>query len=716
LTEKDRIAGLAAGGKKGPDAEAAARKKAQDVDRSRARTALGSAVPRIPSIAHPERREACARDPVLFCGTYFPNSTGLYPMSSDHVGMYRILEAAAIDGGQFVNAFPRGFGKSTSVENFCLWAVLNAIVRYVALLAAEKPLSTDSLDSIKRELLENDLLAEDYPEVVYPLRALEGTPQRCQRQTYEGVPTNSLWRKDVIVLPTIAGSAASGAIIKCKGITGSVLGLRHKDGEGNQIRPDLIVADDIETRESAEQPGQVRKRLNILIKSILGLGGHDKSLAVVVNGTILSNGSAIHQLLDPKLYPAWQGKRVKMLIKPADAQDEFWLGKYRETRHSFNPEDAEDRKRAIREANALYLESRDLADAGAVVSWEHCYSRKDELSAIQHAYNLLIDRGRDYFATECQNEPLVDENRSAAVTPADVREHVISAKAWIMPTGTTTLTAFVDVQKDLLYWLVSAWGPGLRGHVVGYGAYPEQGRNYFTLRDCGRTLVDAAGGASLESAIQQGLDAVCRMLLDREVGHEWDDATSRLSLLLIDANWQQSQNVVREFVRRSPWGTRVMPSNGRYVGVAGRTLTDRTPPPGERQGAHWRTNTLEKVRHLQWDTNTWKTMVAGRLKLPDGDPNRITIHGGKPHDLIEDHFSSQYPTRAISKERAADLWTQIPGRDDHLWDCLVGSAAGASFVGIEAVGATIMDRHRAQKVVTSEELAARAAELAAMMR
>jgi hypothetical protein len=35
---------------------------------------------------------------------------------------------------------------------------------------------------------------------------------------------------------------------------------------------------------------------------------------------------------------------------------------------------------------------------------------------------------------------------------------------------------------------------------------------------------------------------------------------------------------------------------------------------------------------------------------------------------------------------------------------------------VEAIGATIMDRHKARKVVTSDEIAARAAELAAMMR
>jgi hypothetical protein len=697
------------------------RKRDQDIERGRERTAKGAEIGEIPSIVNPARRAACAADPVLFATTYFPNSAGKYPMCKDHLDMYSITQTAIDEGGQFVNVFPRGAGKSTNVEVLCLWGATNAKARFPVLIAAEAGLATDSLDSMKRELVENDLLAEDYPEICYPFRALDGKSQRCRSQTHNGNLTHIGWRKDTIVFPTIEGSPASGAIIKTKGLTASLLGLRHKASDGTQVRPDLIICDDIETRESAAQPAQVKKRLNILVKSILGLGGHDKTLACVVNGTILAAGCATEQLLDAKLFPAWQGKRVKMLLAPADAQEDFWLGKYREVRHSFDPEDAADRKRALREADELYLANRDLADAGAKVFWEHCYNRTTEHSAIQHAYNLLIDRGPDYFATECQNEPLRDESKTSAVAVADVRSHVIAIDPWKMPTGTSTLTAFIDIQKDLLYWLVAAWGPGLRGHVVGYGAYPDQPRSYFKLREAGPTLTDAVAGASLETAIAKGLEVVCRNLLGREVSHDWDDATSKISLLLIDSNWQQSANVVREFVRRSPWGTRVMPSSGRYVGVAGRTLTDKAPAPGERQGANWRTSTIERVKHLQWDTNVWKTMTAGRLKLPATDANTITVHGGTPaqqrhHELLADHLASEYPTRALSKERACDLWSLTPGQDNHWWDGLVGSAVGASFVGIEAVGATIMDRHRARKVVSTEEIAARAAELAAMMR
>ncbi len=44
----------------------------------------------------------------------------------------------------------------------------------------------DMLESIKMELDGNDLLLEDFPEVVYPIQALDGIANRCNGQLYQG--------------------------------------------------------------------------------------------------------------------------------------------------------------------------------------------------------------------------------------------------------------------------------------------------------------------------------------------------------------------------------------------------------------------------------------------------------------------------------------------------------------------------------------------------
>ena len=70
----------------------------------------------------------------------------------------------------------------------------------------------DMLESIKMELDGNDLLLEDYPEVVYPIQSLDGIANRCNGQLYKGERTHIGWTAREIVLPTMPGSSASGAI------------------------------------------------------------------------------------------------------------------------------------------------------------------------------------------------------------------------------------------------------------------------------------------------------------------------------------------------------------------------------------------------------------------------------------------------------------------------------------------------------------------------
>src|SRR3972149_6337747 len=74
------------------------------------------------------------------------------------------------------------------------------------------------------ELLHNDLLADDWPEVCTPIRKMEGIANRCAGQTFQGQSTAMVWSKRKIVLPTIAGSTCSSAIVVCGGLLEAVRG------------------------------------------------------------------------------------------------------------------------------------------------------------------------------------------------------------------------------------------------------------------------------------------------------------------------------------------------------------------------------------------------------------------------------------------------------------------------------------------------------------
>ena len=688
--------------------EAIERRRRGTLERGRQTTAAGADIGEIPKVVDPDRKSRCRESLKSFLVEYFPYSTGMSPFSDDHERVIGRIQDCILRGGRFVNAVYRGFAKSTISENALLWAILYGHRKFGAIFAAEAGLADKAITSIKTELSDNDLLFEDFPEVCHAVRALEGKPQRCSSQTCAGARTHIQWKKDTLVLPAIAGSPAAGSIIVSKGLTGSILGLRHKSADGHQLRPDFVIVDDPQTRESAKSPVQCQARLEILKKSVMKLAGHTTSMACVVNATVIQPDDMVDQLLDSAKNSSWQGERIPMVRRFADRHDDLWLDQYATIRRTFAADLVGDQARAHKEGNEFYLAHREAMDAGCSVSWASCFDPESEHSAVQHAYNALIDDGEDVFASEFQQQPLKNEAGGTGIQPDEARGRAIEVPRWIVPRGLDTLTCFVDVQKELLYWAVVAWGHEFRGHVIGYGTYPDQGRAYFTLRDAKKTL-SRAHGQNVEAAIAAGLEHVAAAILDREFARESDDAVLRVNQLFIDANWAQTQGVVRDFARRSKYGPRILPTHGRFVGASGQTISDKAPDRGERVGSNWRTSTIQRQRHVLYDTNAWKTFVAARCKLPTADPHALTVHAGN-HEMLAEQMSSEVPVRVESKMRAVDEWRLIPGRDNHLFDCLIGSAVAASYAGISAVGVERPGKVE-RKTISREDMAARRAEL-----
>lgn len=111
----------------------------------------------------------------------------------------------------------------------------------------------------------------------------------------------------------------------------------------------------------------------------------------------------------------------------------------------------------------------------------------------------------------------------------------------------------------------------------------ERGATNFTLRDATRTLATAAKGTGLEGSIDAGLETLTGDLLNRRWRRE-DGTELRIDRCLIDANWGSSTDVVYQFCRQSPHAGVVLPSHGRFVGAASRSLSEYKRKPGERVG------------------------------------------------------------------------------------------------------------------------------------
>ena len=661
---------------------------AANAKRNRNASKAGREIGPIPPPKDTARRDACRTDFRLFCEIYLPESFGL-AWSDDHLKSIARIEAAVLRGELFAFAMPRGSGKTTLAESACVWCLVYGHRPFLVLIGADQTIACSMLDSIKSQIENNDLLLEDFPAACHPVRALERISQRAKGQTCDGQPTHIGWTADEITMPWIAGEPSAGACVRVCGITGRIRGMKHTRPDGTSIRPSLVLIDDPQTDESASSPAQVADREKVMSGAILGLAGPGQKIAGLCTITVIRTDDLADRLLDRARHPAWQGERT-MLVYEWPTRDDLW-GQYAELRREGQRSGA-----GTAAADEFYATRQAEMDAGSRVAWP-ARKNADELTAIQHAWNLRIDRGESAFMAEYQNQPTSDDLTSDKLDKRGLSLRCTNTPRGVVPADHTVLTGFVDVQERLLFWLLASWSPSFGGHIVSYGCWPDQRSSFFEAAHAKRTIAAEAKGQGFEGALRTALDAMAVEIMSREWKRE-DGIGLRVSQLLVDANWGRSTQVVRNFAKGSPFAANMLPSHGRGIGASSQPLTEKNKHRGDRIGLNWRVGKIGDTDHRSalYDTNFWKTFTAARLRLAVGDPEAITLPAGD-HDLLLEHLTSEYPVRTEARGRVVDEW-KISGRDNHWWDCLVGSAVAASITGLQPT-ASETPQGRARKKV-----------------
>jgi len=668
-------------GKRAAKAYEAVKERARAI--AAARSLSGRDIGSIPRIADPKRRAACARDLRKFCETYFPELFAL-AWSDDHLNVIAVVVRVVLEGGLFAFAMPRGSGKTTLIEVAVLWAVLYGYRRFVVVIGPHGDHATQMLESIKIRLVTNDALLADFPEVCYPIRKLEGIAQRAGGQLCQGKATRVGWSSDFVRMPTIDGSAAAGAIIAVRSITGSIRGMKVDRPDGSSARPDLVLIDDPQTDESARSPSQCAERERVIQGAILGLAGPGKKIAALATVTVICQDDLADRLLDRKRYPQWQGQRMRMLYA-IPTNEKLWA-EYAKAREQSLEEHGD-----IRDATAFYRNNRKELDAGAVAAWPARFN-PDEASAVQHAMNWKIGSPAAFWA-ECQNDPAAFTTAGTdELKPDDIASRITRIPRGIVPTWATRLSMFIDIQKNALYWLVAAWSDDFSGTIIDYGTEPDQRTHYFTYREVRRTLSAAAPGAGLEGSIFAGLERLTEYTLGREWNRDGGGAAMRIEKCLIDANWGPTSALIYKFCRQSQYANVITPSHGMYYGATKTPISQYRTRVGERKGENWYMPAPEgkkAIRHVVFDTNWWKSFVETRLATAIGDPGALTLFGDEPrlHRMLADQLTAERKTPVESKGRKIDEWKiRAPGRDNHLLDATVGAAVAASMLGCQPPG------------------------------
>jgi len=664
---------------------------------SRQRSEAGREIGPPPSPVDAKLKADCSTNLQLFCEHYLPERFPL-AWSDDHRKAIGKLATCILDGGRFAFAMPRGSGKTSLCEAAALWAILYGHRRFVVLIGATEAAAEEMLQSIKVELEVNDWLAGDFAEVCHPIRALEGIANRCKGQTVDGERTRIEWTQKEIVLPTIPGSKASGAILCVAGLTGRIRGIKR-----GSLRPDLAIPDDPQTDESAGSVTQNAYREKVLSGAVMGLAGPKKKIACCMPCTVISPGDMVDRILDRNAHPEWNGERTKLIYSfPTD--ETRWDEYARLRADGMRAGDAGKR------ATEYYRENREAMDAGALIAWPERFN-PDELSAIQFAMNLRIDNPRS-FQSEYQNDPLPEEDQSALISlDADtIQRKINNVPIGAIPRQCSRLTAGIDVQGGVLFWLVVAWDEHFGGSVVEYGTFPKQTRYHFRAADARPSLDDTFPGMVESARMYKGLITLFDWLLSRRWRQVETDAILTIERCLVDSG--DFTDTVYQACRESTHTTILTPSKGYGLGAGKVPVDEWANRPGEKKGPHWRMRAPERGRGrlVMIDSNIWKSFVVERLSAPPATPGCLMLNGKETHthQLLAEHLSSERGTITHGRGRTLTEWAMVPNRENHWWDCLCYAAVAASVAGIRLSASGVIVKAGPKKRLSIEELYQRA--------
>jgi hypothetical protein len=634
---------------------------------------------------------------------YFGEGCGLvdtfwYDFVPQQQEMIAAINHAIKYGSDQAIAASRGEGKSTIAERLILKNTLTGVLAFSVLFAASGPMADNSLDAIKTAIEENDRLAEDYPEVCYPIRALEGTPQRAGSQVcngfrhdngqpYEMARSKFSWCGQEAIFPKIPGSPSAGAIIATRGLDAAVRGLKKR---GKRIQ--LAVIDDPDTEDTARSGDQAKKLEGRIDKAIGGLGGQQRGVGRVMLTTLQSRVAVSYKFTDPTQKPTWKGRRFRFLLKPPERMD-LW-----EEYVQITKADLEEYAKLeaqgtgggdpfSRRANRLYVDNLDAMNAGAEVSNPNRYDAQllpdgtqKELSALQRYYNEVARIGPEAVATEYDNDPPEETGPvESSITASRVQRQMSGYPRRVIPPGCTVLVQGIDVGKTSLHWVVRAWRPDCVGYVVDYG-------------------VQDVHGTKIGS--EEGLDVAIR----RAIVARWEDMTAHpytmadetvvpIQLTLIDAGYRTS--AIYHVCREIGIGIRPAMGFGKSGGCVQANFSEilrrsRTKKPGD----GWFESKSDKGSwYVAMDTDRWKAWEHDRWMTTPGMPGSLQGFGepSTKHDRLSDdekvhtsyahHITNEKEVEEIVRGQLKRYW-KAKG-SNHWLDASYMSNVAANMLGIK---------------------------------
>ena len=540
--------------------------------RRRALMQAGQELGEIPQPKDPERRAAALSDFLVFLKTYFSAARFYLPFSDDHVRICQELQIAVEAGESLSVAMARSGGKTTIIELAPLWGYLKGITCFGLVVAATAQLAKKVLESVKTELLTNDLLLEDFPEVCVPVRHIDDEPRRCKGQRHNGKRTGIEWGKDYIRFARIEGRSPGG-VFYSNGMSAALRGLRVTMLDGRVIRPDTIILDDPQTDKSAESLVQTKKRYKLIFGCIKGLKGAGKRLSIFTAVTIIKRNDLACMLTDKKRV-SWRiivSKSIRSFPADMEAWDAYQ--RFRMENKSLGGED--------RRVNDYYVANREALEAGAVVSWPENID-DGKVSALQGFMEYYMD-DRAGFMAEHQQEPESEDAENAdAIDAVKLARKVNGHRRMTVPPNCVATVMFIDTHDNAFFWAILSAEQNSTPYVIEYSTWPEQSYFDFSLKSLPRKLEDQYPDISDNDAriFRGGCDLV-RWAIDKRL-ERWDGRHVHLDAVLADTGykpeiWQKIKDLYPQITL----------TKGIGLGAKQKSMAEWVVKPDRQFGHHW---------------------------------------------------------------------------------------------------------------------------------
>ena len=633
----------------------------------------------IPDIANVRRRRSAEKSLKTFLTTYFPDIFYL-DFSPIHLDVINKIEQTIEKGELYALAMPRGSGKTSICQCALVWAIVTGRAKCAVLCCANQSRATQLITDVYNLVSSNDRLAQDFPKEVYPFYMTSTTPRRLHSLTYNGVLTNAIVKSGQIVFPRIEGSLAPESVLFGVGLTGANLrGLSYTTSDGRKLRPDLVLCDDPQDRESANSPEQTKTRERLIKADLLGMAGAGRPLACLITCTVIENGDLADRLLDRAENPEFHGHRFSLISNlPKNLQ--YW-----ETWNTIRQDELRNEEDFTRSLS-YYNENRDAMQEGVVCNWEERKDR-DDVDALVYAMRLYF-RDKEAFWSEYMNKPRSsrDDEQVSRLTLEKCAQKLNHLKRGEVEDDDLTITGFIDVHQNLLYYALIAWKSDFSGHIIDYGVAPQQPRDDFKHDNPPNPIVSIYPGQSFESALSLCLQDLAGRLIKQEFLTP-SGVALQVSRLLIDANWGQQTNTVYKAIRalRNP---NILPYHGQFLGAKNKAFFNGDRTKGDQLGDGWRIpgdRQRNGLRYVVSDSNYWKSFFMRRVLAQQGTASNVSLFGSnkEEHEKFLQHLSAEYFKVVESGGRRVEEWLQRPGcYDNHWFDCCVGCCVGASIYGI----------------------------------